>query len=662
MIKMKKIIYTFLVCILFSCQAKTNNPVKDKIIVTCVGASITEGARIQNPEENSFPGQLQSLLGSNYQVLNFGIGGTTMLKKGDHPYWNTTAYQNALKSNPDIVFIDLGGNDAKLQNRRFYNEMEEDAREMIRSFKQLPGNPRVILLLPTAFFDTDPDGIYDPVCVGEITPLLQKAALEEGIEVLNMHPLLVDKPDLLPDKIHPEEKGSEILSKRLFQQLTLDFDTSFNIFEVLNKKSISYTISNFAGYECAEFLQNGRDCKVVKPKFARKDHPWIWRARFWGHEAQADIALLERGYHLVYCDQAERMGNKQMIEEWNQFYNLLHDGGLNKKVALEGMSRGAVYVLNWAAENPDNVAAVYIDNPLLDIKAMYYDPQGKEKEENEITRGMTENYGIQREEIDSFKGSPIDKIDAIVKGEYPILILCAELDQAAINSQNTFPFEKKIREKGGDITVIVKKGFGHHPHSFPNPTYIVDFIEKATDKNAFLSQQKYDSYKGLAMAGYQGWFSCPGDGSDRAWYHYSGKNGFKPGSCTIDMWPEVSEYDKIYKTEFAFADGSPAYVMSEYDESTVETHFRWMREYGIDGVFVQRFVAEIKRPKSYNQLNKVWNSAIHAANANNRAISIMYDLSGMQPGDEQLVLDDIDAISRQYDIKERKSNKIEKGY
>jgi hypothetical protein len=168
--------------------------------------------------------------------------------------------------------------------------------------------------------------------------------------------------------------------------------------------------------------------------------------------------------------------------------------------------------------------------------------------------------------------------------------------------------------------------------------------------------KKYDSYKGLAMAGYQGWFSCPGDGSDRGWYHYRGTDGFKPGSCKVDMWPDVSEYEKVYQTEFVFADGSPAYVMSSYDESTVQTHFRWMREYGIDGVFVQRFVSEIKRPASYNQLNKVWDSAIKAANASERAISAMYDLSGMSPGDEQIVLNDIDAIEANYDIKGRIAN------
>ena len=167
----------------------------------------------------------------------------------------------------------------------------------------------------------------------------------------------------------------------------------------------------------------------------------------------------------------------------------------------------------------------------------------------------------------------------------------------------------------------------------------------------------YDSYKGLAMTGYQGWFSCPGDGSERGWYHYCGRKGkFQPGICTIDMWPDVSEYEKIYKTKFTFADGSPAYVMSSWDEQTVQTHFRWMREYDIDGAFVQRFVAEIKRPKSYRQLNKVWHSAINAANANDRAVAVMYDFSGMLPGDEQLLFDDIDYLEKEYDLKGRSNS------
>lgn len=168
--------------------------------------------------------------------------------------------------------------------------------------------------------------------------------------------------------------------------------------------------------------------------------------------------------------------------------------------------------------------------------------------------------------------------------------------------------------------------------------------------------KEYNSYKNLVMAGYQGWFNAPDDGAGRGWYHYRGKNGFQPGSCKVDMWPDVSEYEKTYKTDFTLADGSPAYVFSSHDESTVNTHFRWMKEYGIDGVFMQRFVGEIKNKSGKNHFNTVLNSAMKAANQYGRAICVMYDLSGMRPGDESVLLSDIDELAELHSFKDRKAN------
>ena len=175
---------------------------------------------------------------------------------------------------------------------------------------------------------------------------------------------------------------------------------------------------------------------------------------------------------------------------------------------------------------------------------------------------------------------------------------------------------------------------------------------KASDK----AIKQYDSYKGLIMAGYQGWFNAPDDGAGRGWYHYRGKDGFKPGSCSVDFWPDVSEYAKTYKTEFALADGTPAYVFSSNDESTVDVHFRWMKEYGLDGVFMQRFVGEVKNPSGKLHFNKVLSSAMKAARKYERAICVMYDFSGMHPGDEEVVLKDIDELSAMYDMAARKQN------
>jgi len=445
--------------------------------VSCIGASITYGATIPNREQNSFPAQLQKMLGSAYQVNNYGVSGTTMLRKGDFPYWATKEYQAALKSNPDIVFIDLGGNDSKLINRAHLSEYEQDCREMISAFRALPSNPRVILLQPVVSFITDTAGIWDQLIVNQIIPKLRQVAYDENVETLDMHSLLVNMPELFPDKIHPDAKGSGIMAKRLYDQIITKRDPGYDIFNNIKEPK---QISSFYGYSCADFTLNGRQCKVVKPKQAAKNHPWIWRARFWGHEPQTDIALLERGFHVVYCDVAELFGNKEAVDRWNNFYALLENAGLAKKAVMEGMSRGGVYVLNWAAVNPQKVACVYIDNPVLDLKT-WPAGLGQNPPSADEFKQFKADYNLETDEqVRNFKGSPLDKVAAIVKGKYPILILCADADEAVSPEENTYLFEKKVKSLNGNITVIHKPGFKHHPHSLPNPAPIVGFILQNT--------------------------------------------------------------------------------------------------------------------------------------------------------------------------------------
>ncbi len=147
---------------------------------------------------------------------------------------------------------------------------------------------------------------------------------------------------------------------------------------------------------------------------------------------------------------------------------------------------------------------------------------------------------------------------------------------------------------------------------------------------------------GKILCGYQGWFTCPGDGSDRGWFHW-GKTAklkgdknliFEPGTCKIDMWPDLSEYDKdeLYPTPFKHADGSTAYVYSSMNGKSVRRHFKWMRDYGIDGVYVQRFATETYVPVKLNHYNTVLNSCRAGANEYGRAYAIMYDLSGLPAG------------------------------
>jgi hypothetical protein len=134
----------------------------------------------------------------------------------------------------------------------------------------------------------------------------------------------------------------------------------------------------------------------------------------------------------------------------------------------------------------------------------------------------------------------------------------------------------------------------------------------------------YPSYDGLVMAGYQGWFHAP-------------KNGVMFPDAKhigIDLWPDVSEYQKTYPTGLKLADGSTARFFSSDDSSTIDLHFKWMKEYGIDGVFMQRFFNAAQPEARHSAATNVIKNAFAAASKYDRAIAIMYDLSGLKASGE----------------------------
>lgn len=140
----------------------------------------------------------------------------------------------------------------------------------------------------------------------------------------------------------------------------------------------------------------------------------------------------------------------------------------------------------------------------------------------------------------------------------------------------------------------------------------------------------HTSYKGLLMAGYQGWHDTPTDGANRGWGHYLQRGVFGPGNIKIDLWPALDEYPKMYPTPFKMADSTVAVLPSDNDYSTTDVRFRWMKEYGVDGVFMQRFIGNTHPGVHRNHFNKVFGDALVAARKYNRAIAVMYDFSGMR--------------------------------
>lgn len=152
---------------------------------------------------------------------------------------------------------------------------------------------------------------------------------------------------------------------------------------------------------------------------------------------------------------------------------------------------------------------------------------------------------------------------------------------------------------------------------------------------------------GKVMCGYQGWFNCESDGAERGWVHWTkGKGPLSPPNAKIDLWPDVSELSasERFATGFKRADGRAAEVFSSFKKETVLRHFQWMRDYGIDGAFVQRFIAGLRDPKNLRHNNTVLAHCREGAEHFGRAFVVMYDLSGLGTNHMSHVMDDWRAL------------------
>ena len=237
-------------------------------------------------------------------------------------------------------------------------------------------------------------------------------------------------------------------------------------------------VSAWNGYERRDFEIDGRRAHLVLPKEAAAGKPWIWRTEFFGHEPQADLALLAKGFHVAYLDVQNLYGAPKALDAMDRFHaQLSGTRGLSKKVVLEGFSRGGLFALNWAARRPEAVACIYNDAPVCDFKS-WPGGKGKGKGSKGDWERLLKVYGLREEEAVAYKLNPVDNLEPLAKAKIPLLHVCGDADDVVPFAENTGLLETRYKALGGDITVILKPGVGHHPHSLKDPAPIVDFVLK----------------------------------------------------------------------------------------------------------------------------------------------------------------------------------------
>ena len=187
--------------------------------VACIGDSITYGAGIKGRDSLAYPQQLQQKLGKKYEVVNFGVSGATMLKKGNKPYWETKEYKNAIDFNPNIIILMLGTNDSKPINwKSNNNNFEKDYNDMILIFQELKAKPKIYLGIPLPVVKNR-WGIQKNVVEDKVTNLIKEIAKTHNLKTIDYYKIFNDKLELLPDNIHPNAKGAKLIAITTFSEI-----------------------------------------------------------------------------------------------------------------------------------------------------------------------------------------------------------------------------------------------------------------------------------------------------------------------------------------------------------------------------------------------------------------------------------------------------------
>jgi alpha-L-fucosidase len=247
--------------------------------------------------------------------------------------------------------------------------------------------------------------------------------------------------------------------------------------------------SNWENFERLDFQVDGRSCLLVLPKTAARGKPWIWRTEFFGHEPQADLALLGKGFHVAYMDVQNLFGAPVALDHMDQFYShLTNHYGLASRPVLEGFSRGGLFAFNWAARHPEFVGCLYVDAPVCDFKSW---PAGWGRGQGSPSdwARCKEVYGLTDEQARAYKLNPVDNLAPLASHHIPILSVCGDADDVVPFDENTRLVQERYSKLGGPITVIVKPGVNHHPHSLKDPARIVHFILRATSGSALGANQ-----------------------------------------------------------------------------------------------------------------------------------------------------------------------------
>ena len=256
------------------------------------------------------------------------------------------------------------------------------------------------------------------------------------------------------------------------------------------------TRTNWKGYSRLDFMFDDREARIILPDNPHPGNPWVWRARFPDWHTEADSILASEGFHIVYINTDNKFGSPSAMEIWDKFYKfLIENYALQSKVALAGVSRGGLFIYNWAKRNPEKVSCIYAEAPVCDFNS-WPAGFGEGKASPQDWKTLKKEYGFRSdEEAKAYSNNPVNNLENLARYKIPILHMISLDDKIVPPHENTFPLVDTYLKLGGPATVVPCTMGEHtlegHHFQIETPRQVADFIKYHTLKGIQISSLNF---------------------------------------------------------------------------------------------------------------------------------------------------------------------------
>lgn len=237
-----------------------------------------------------------------------------------------------------------------------------------------------------------------------------------------------------------------------------------------------YTHSQWNGFQKLDFEFEGHKAILVLPHKAVEGNKWLLKTEYFDAFPSFEIEMVEKGYHLAYVESETRWhgkGDDGLKERFCAFLQEKFD--LCEKCLPVGMSCGGLQAVYFAAAHPERVAALYLDAPVLNFLSC---PVGVGIGTDLMYFEFVQKTGLTKEDLINYRNHPMDQIPKLLAAKLPVMLICGSTDYVVPYKENGAVFYERYKEQGGDITLILKPGCGHHPHGLEDNAPLHEFAAK----------------------------------------------------------------------------------------------------------------------------------------------------------------------------------------